>query len=74
MAALDPNSNIPWQRIINHRGKISLRKNGQVDDEQYLKLCEEGIVFDSNGTISLSRYGWHGLSMDWLERFSRILS
>ena len=74
MAALDSNSNIPWQRIINHRGKISLRKNGKVDDEQYLKLCEEGIVFDSNGTISLSRYGWHGPSMDWLERFSRILS
>ena len=74
LAALVPKSPIPWQRVVNHRGKISLRKGGKVDEEQYLRLREEGIMFDNNGTISLSRYGWQGPSLDWLDSFIRTLS
>ena len=64
MAALSSDSAVPWQRIVNRWGKISLRKDGNIDVEQYRRLQEEGIIFDSNGVISLSAYGWHGISLD----------
>lgn len=50
---------VPWQRVINAQGKISLPQGAGA--EQQRKLLEsEGIIFDSKGKINLSKYRWSG--------------
>jgi methylated-DNA-protein-cysteine methyltransferase-like protein len=57
-------NDVPWQRIINSSGKISLRSNrGQVNVQAQL-LQQEGIQVTSvayQHSISLNRYGWFEL-------------
>lgn len=48
---------VPWQRVINAQGKISLRRGSQ---EQRARLESEGVVFDEHDRVDLSRYGWSG--------------
>jgi methylated-DNA-protein-cysteine methyltransferase-like protein len=50
---------IPWQRVINSQGKISLRKGGGPDVQREL-LEAEGVVFDDRQRVDLARYGWSG--------------
>jgi methylated-DNA-protein-cysteine methyltransferase related protein len=54
-----PASEIPWHRVVNAKGEISyssLRLGG--DDLQRSLLESEGIEFNSDGKINLSRYRW----------------
>jgi methylated-DNA-protein-cysteine methyltransferase-like protein len=63
--------NVPWQRVINAQGKISLPKgSGQESQKQLLE--DEGIIFDSYDRVSLSRYGWEGPSKDFCEMHGLI--
>ncbi|MGB9641533.1 MAG: MGMT family protein, partial [Anaerolineales bacterium] len=39
---------VPWQRVINVKGKICLRENGKL---QWFLLESEGICFDQNQKI-----------------------
>jgi len=50
---------VPWQRVINAQGKISLRR-GEGPFLQRTLLEEEGVVFEENGRVNLSRFGWDG--------------
>jgi methylated-DNA-protein-cysteine methyltransferase-like protein len=65
MAAVPPGSDVPWQRVINAQGKISLRADGGAG-EQRARLEAEGIHFDGEGRVNLRRMQWPGPSMDWL--------
>lgn len=47
---------IPWQRVINSRGGLSTE--GEHPGLQRAMLESEGVRFDADGTIDLSRYGW----------------
>jgi methylated-DNA-protein-cysteine methyltransferase-like protein len=48
---------VPWQRVINAKGEISLRPGA----EQQRRLLEaEGVVFDARGRVDLARFGWQG--------------
>ena len=49
---------VPWQRVINSQGKISLK--GEAAQKQRLRLEAEGIVFDPRGKIDLKRFRWAG--------------
>jgi methylated-DNA-protein-cysteine methyltransferase-like protein len=49
---------IPWQRVINAQGKISLRPGADSNKQREL-LEEEGIVFEKD-RVNLSSYGWDG--------------
>ena len=49
---------IPWHRVINARGKISARSNPDYEKLQRILLEEEGITFDPDSRISLTRYLW----------------
>lgn len=55
--------NIPWQRVINSKGKISFPEDSQGYDEQRAILEAEGIVFAENGKIDLKRFGWDALEI-----------
>jgi methylated-DNA-protein-cysteine methyltransferase-like protein len=52
---------VPWQRIINVKGKVSPHGFGMGDYVQRQLLEEEGVEFDSEGVIDLERYGWDGV-------------
>ena len=61
LANAPENLNIPWQRVVNANGRISLRRrNWQSgsDDLQRILLEAEGIVFSASGNIDLQIYGW----------------
>jgi methylated-DNA-protein-cysteine methyltransferase-like protein len=48
---------VPWQRVINAQGKISLRK-GHGYEEQRELLEAEGVIFDEKDRIDLNIFGW----------------
>ena len=50
---------VPWQRVINSQGKISIRKNSDGHLRQRELLEEEGVEFDKKGRVDLARYGWN---------------
>jgi len=49
--------NLPWHRVINSKGRISLPQGGGYEIQK--KLLEiEGIMFKENNSINLSIYLW----------------
>jgi methylated-DNA-protein-cysteine methyltransferase-like protein len=48
---------LPWHRVVNRRGTISL-KPGAGYEKQKEMLKREGIVFNERGRIDLERYLW----------------
>jgi methylated-DNA-protein-cysteine methyltransferase-like protein len=60
LAALDERSRIPWHRVVNAQGRISLRSDeGPAGIVQRLRLEREKVVFDAEGRIRLERFRWH---------------
>ena len=66
LASLPVGLGVPWQRVINSQGKISVRSDGAADPRQRQALIREGIVFSVKGTVDLKRFGWDGPDWDWL--------
>ncbi len=62
MAALKSGQapDVPWQRVINAQGKISVHGDGFGNALQRLKLEEEGIVFDAQDRVDFAHFGWSG--------------
>jgi methylated-DNA-protein-cysteine methyltransferase-like protein len=58
LRGLPKGSDVPWQRVINARGAISLGPYGAAVQRALLE--EEGIVFDDQGRVDLNVYGWTG--------------
>lgn len=58
-------SNVPWHRVINAQGKVSLRKGGG-GVEQRTRLEDEGVEFDEKDRVDLKRYLWQGPPDKWL--------
>ena len=58
MAGTPEGGDVPWQRIVNRQGKISLPgKGGEI---QRMRLEAEGVEFDARGRIDMERFGWRG--------------
>ncbi|MFC6052577.1 methyltransferase [Acinetobacter sp. Ac_877] len=50
---------VPWHRVINSQGKISLSKeDGFGENIQAIKLQSEGVVV-IDGRVNLKRYQWN---------------
>jgi methylated-DNA-protein-cysteine methyltransferase-like protein len=58
LAALPDGSDVPWQRVLNARGEVSLRRLPGPDLLQRRLLEAEGVRFDARGRVDLARYGW----------------
>lgn len=58
LAALNGDEGVPWHRVVNAQGRISLRASGDSGGRQRDLLEAEGIEFDRSGRLSLERFGW----------------
>jgi len=56
--ALTTGTRIPWHRVINARGMVSIRSDGSASLSQRLLLEREGVQFDARQRVSLERFGW----------------
>jgi len=53
---LPPGSDVPWHRIVNSKGMISLPQDTGSYERQKFLLEKEGIIF-TNEKIDLAKYG-----------------
>lgn len=68
MATLDIAADVPWHRIVNAQGMISVRP-GDGPLRQRRKLIDEGVTFNAADRIDWRLFGWGGPPLDWfLER------
>lgn len=58
-------ADVPWQRVINSAGRISISRADLGADLQRTLLEEEGVAFDARGYVDWKRFGWAGL--EWRE-------
>ena len=58
LSALSEYLSIPWHRVINAKGEVSVRSEPDFDQFQRTLLEDEGIEFDAKNRISLTRFRW----------------
>lgn len=69
--ALPGGSRVPWHRVLNARGRISLRGDGA--RRQLSLLRHEGVRPAANGTIDLTLFQWRPSSTRALPRQNKGL-
>lgn len=57
LSHLPPGTRLPWHRVINASGRISLPSDSPGHTEQKERLQSEGVAF-IKGRVSLARYRW----------------
>ncbi|MBT8478507.1 MAG: MGMT family protein [Gemmatimonadetes bacterium] len=62
---LSEGTDVPWQRVVNARGEISLRRSAGAAENQRCLLEAEGVSFDEAGRIDLSRFRWQARPAAW---------
>jgi methylated-DNA-protein-cysteine methyltransferase-like protein len=60
MKGVSEEQDVPWQRVINASGRISLRDPEAVAEQRRL-LEAEGVVFSPDERVDLDRFVWDGL-------------
>jgi len=50
-------TDLPWHRVVNSQGRLSLPPGSPADHEQQQRLTGEGVVI-RNRRIDLRRFGW----------------
>ena len=48
---------LPWHRVINSRGGISLRRGRGFEEQQRL-LLKEGVTVSRSGRVALEEFQW----------------
>jgi len=56
--ALDAESDVPWQRVLNARGEVSARGEPAAARVQRALLESEGVVFGREGRVDLAAHRW----------------
>ena len=56
--ALKEDQEVPWQRVINAQGRVSLGGQVGLDRLQQQMLEAEGVEFDAGGRVDLARFRW----------------
>jgi methylated-DNA-protein-cysteine methyltransferase-like protein len=63
LRALPDGHDVPWQRVINAQGMVSLATGSPGAEIQRALLEAEGVAFDEQGRVDLDTYGWAGLDL-----------
>ncbi|MFT4520972.1 MAG: methylated-DNA-protein-cysteine methyltransferase-like protein [Halioglobus sp.] len=58
LQGLPKNTKIPWHRVVNAQGKISLPTGSDGHSKQRERLEGEGINFSLSDRINLQEQGW----------------
>jgi methylated-DNA-protein-cysteine methyltransferase-like protein len=59
LSALRDGTAVPWHRVINAQGRLSLELAASSSGvAQRLRLEREGVRVDAAGRVSLARFGW----------------
>jgi methylated-DNA-protein-cysteine methyltransferase-like protein len=59
LAALPARSGVPWHRVVNAEGRISMRSGDRSVEILQRRLLErEGVRFGSTERIDLTRFRW----------------
>lgn len=64
LSALDDETDVPWWRVMNASGRISLPVGDHSSVVQRALLLREGLRFAPGGAVSLSVYGWPAQAYD----------
>lgn len=60
LCALEDGSDVPWWRVVNRNGEISIKSTIHGPALQRALLEGEGVKFDAAGRIDWERFGWDG--------------
>jgi methylated-DNA-protein-cysteine methyltransferase-like protein len=55
---LDKSSEIPWYRVINSQGKVSVTRINQQGENVQQSLLEQEGIYLLNGKVSLKNFVW----------------
>jgi methylated-DNA-protein-cysteine methyltransferase related protein len=55
---LQEGSGVPWHRVVNRLGRISLISDPSAGTLQRALLESEGVAFDAAGAVPLKKYRW----------------
>ena len=59
LAALPARSRVPWQRVVNAQGRVSVRRGGSgVEALQRAMLRREGVRFGGADAVALAAFRW----------------
>lgn len=58
LSALPDDADVPWWRVINAAGRISLAAHDHGAVVQRALLLREGVRFAPGGAVNLTTYGW----------------
>ncbi len=58
---------IPWHRVINAKGGISLPDTSKAAALQRARLRDEQVLLDNDERVDLGEFGWEGPAATWLE-------
>ncbi|PYP72594.1 MAG: methyltransferase [Gemmatimonadetes bacterium] len=64
LSALPEDNDVPWWRVINAAGRISLSAHDHNAVLQRALLLREGVKFAPGGAVNLSVYGWPAEAYD----------
>jgi methylated-DNA-protein-cysteine methyltransferase-like protein len=58
LSELPDGSDVPWWRVVNHNGEISIKSLVHGPALQRALLRREGVRFDRHGRIDWKAFGW----------------
>jgi len=56
--SLREGTDVPWHRVVNAQGRISLPPDPEAGGFQRALLESEGVVFGASGSIDLKKHQW----------------
>ena len=60
LSVLPSDTDVPWWRVVNRNGEISIKGEQGLATLQRSLLERESVLFDERGRISWERFGWRG--------------
>ena len=64
LSELPDGSDVPWWRVVNRNGEISIKGVDHGPQLQRALLQREGVRFNRRGRIDWRKYGWNGQPHD----------
>jgi methylated-DNA-protein-cysteine methyltransferase-like protein len=64
---------VPWHRVINAKGMISLPELSRAAAVQRGRLRDEGTLGEDAEGVDLDEYGWEGPDMDFLDEHDLLM-